>query len=59
LLPGRIDRLLAADTLPSAEETERIAASSECEYLGFRARDLQKLWQELREVRQEAQQIFR
>jgi putative nucleotidyltransferase with HDIG domain len=58
-LAERIDRLLAADTLPSAEETERIAASSECEYLGFRARDLQKLWQELREVRQEAQQIFR
>jgi putative nucleotidyltransferase with HDIG domain len=58
-LAERIDRLLSLDDPPSAEQTERIAASSECEYLGFSARDLARLWQELRAVKQEAQQIFR
>jgi putative nucleotidyltransferase with HDIG domain len=58
-LAEKIDRLLHLDSLPSAEQTEQIAATTECEYLGFRARDLAKLWAELREVKQEAQQIFR
>ena len=58
-LAERIDRTLRLDALPSAQETERIAATTECEYLGFRARDLEKLWDELRAVKQEAQQIFR
>jgi hypothetical protein len=58
-LAERIDRLLLADELPSAEQTERLAASSECAYLSFTARDLAKLWEELRAAKQEAQQIFR
>ncbi len=58
-LAERIDRILHVDALPSTEETEKVAASTECEYLGFRARDLQKMWEELRAVKQEAQQIFR
>jgi HD-like signal output (HDOD) protein len=58
-LAERIDRLLLADELPSAEQTERLAASSECAYLNFTARDLAKLWEELRAAKQEAQQIFR
>jgi HD-like signal output (HDOD) protein len=58
-LAERLDRRLSLDDLPSAAETDRIAASSECEYLSFGARDLARLWSELRAVRQEAQQIFR
>jgi HD-like signal output (HDOD) protein len=58
-LAERIDRMLQLDSLPSAQETEKVAATTECEYLGFRARDLEKLWDELRAVKREAQQIFR
>jgi putative nucleotidyltransferase with HDIG domain len=58
-LAERIDRILQLDALPSAQETERLAATPECEYLDFRARDLGRLWDELRTVKQEAQQIFR
>jgi putative nucleotidyltransferase with HDIG domain len=57
-LAERLDRLLSVEDKPSAEHAERLAASSECEYLGFGARDLAKLWDELRAVKQEAQQIF-
>ena len=58
-LAEKVDRLLLPESLPTAEETERMAATPECEYLGFRARDLEKLWDELRQVKQEAEQIFR
>ena len=58
-LAERIDRILHLDALPSAQETERMANTAECEYLGLRARDLEKMWAELREVKQEAQHIFR
>lgn len=57
-LAERIDRVLHLDALPSAEETEQIAASPEGEYLGFAARDLQKIWEELRAVKTEARSIF-
>jgi putative nucleotidyltransferase with HDIG domain len=58
-LAERIDRILRLDSLPSTQETEHIAATAECDYLGFRARDLEKIWEELRAVQQEARQIFR
>jgi putative nucleotidyltransferase with HDIG domain len=58
-LAEKVDRILRLDALPSAKETEQIVATTECEYLGFRARDLDKIWDELRAVKQEAQQIFR
>jgi len=58
-LAEKLDRLLRLDSLPSAEETDHLAATPECEYLGFRARDLEKIWDELRLVKQEAEQIFR
>jgi len=58
-LAEKIDRILGLDNLPSAQETERMAAAVECEYLGFTAHDLEGLWDELRSVKQEAQQIFR
>jgi HD-like signal output (HDOD) protein len=58
-LAEKIDRLLRPDSLPSAEETDRIAHAPECDYLGFRARDLDNLWDELYQVKQEAEQIFR
>jgi HD-like signal output (HDOD) protein len=58
-LAEKLDRLLGQESPPSAEETERIAATPECEYAGFRARDLDKIWVELRQVKQEAEQIFR
>lgn len=58
-LAEKIDRLLGQESQPSAEETERIATTPECEYLGFRARDLEEMWNELRQVKQEAEQIFR
>jgi len=58
-LAERIDRLLARESLPTAEETEHLVAIPECEYLGFRARDLEKIWEELRQVKHEAEQIFR
>ena len=58
-LAERIERMLGQESLPSAEQTEHVAALPECEYLGFRARDLAKIWDELRQVKQEAEQIFR
>jgi HD-like signal output (HDOD) protein len=58
-LAERIDRVLPIDGLPTPEETERISSSTECQYVGFRARDLEELWDELRAAKQEAQQIFR
>jgi HD-like signal output (HDOD) protein len=58
-LAERIDRLLASDDPPSAEQTELTAACSEGQYLNFSARDLSKLWAELRAAKQEAHQIFR
>jgi len=58
-LAEKLDRFLGQESLPSAEEIARIAATPECEYLGFRARDLDKIWDELRQVKQEAEQIFR
>jgi len=58
-LADKIDRVLTSHALPDAEETARIAASAECDYLGFRARDLAALWEELSSVKREAEQIFR
>jgi HD-like signal output (HDOD) protein len=58
-LAERIDRVLRIDALPSPQETAQVAAAPECEYLGFRPRDLEKMWDELRAVKQEARQIFR
>jgi HD-like signal output (HDOD) protein len=58
-LAERLDRLLSRDALPSREETERIATTPECEYMEFAARDLEEIWDELRQVKQEAEQIFR
>jgi HD-like signal output (HDOD) protein len=58
-LSERIDRYLGQESLPVGEVTARIATTPECEYLGFRARDLEKIWDELGQVKQEAEQIFR
>ena len=58
-LAEKLDRFLGQDSPPSTEETERIAATPECEYVGFSARDLEKMWPELRLAKQEAEQIFR
>jgi putative nucleotidyltransferase with HDIG domain len=58
-LAERLDRFLGRDALPTAEEMSRIETSPECEHLGFRARDLERLWNELRQVKQEAELIFR
>jgi len=58
-LAEKIDRILPLDALPSAKDAEHIAATTECEYVGFRARDLEKIWDELRAAKQEAEQIFR
>jgi putative nucleotidyltransferase with HDIG domain len=58
-LAEKLDRFLSQEALPGAEEMERIAATPECVYLGFRARDLEEMWDELRQVKQEAEQIFR
>jgi putative nucleotidyltransferase with HDIG domain len=58
-LAEKMDRFLSQEALPSAEQTAHIASTPECEYVGFSARDLEKLWDELRQVKQEAEQIFR
>ena len=58
-LAEKIDRFLGQESRPSKEEIERIAQAPECEYLGFGARDLEEIWDELRQVKQEAEQIFR
>jgi HD-like signal output (HDOD) protein len=58
-LAERIDRLLNADELPSREETEQIVATPECEYAGFRVRDMEAMWEDLLKVKREAEQIFR
>jgi len=58
-LAEKIDRFLRPESLPTAQETEHLAATPECEYLGFRSRDLEEIWDELRQVKQEAEQIFR
>ncbi len=58
-LAERIDRILRVDSLPSPQETAQVASTPESEYLSFRARDLEKLWDELRAVKAEAHQIFR
>jgi putative nucleotidyltransferase with HDIG domain len=57
-LAENIDRIVRPDARPTAQETERIAGTPECEYLGFRARDLTKMWEELRAVKHEALLIF-
>jgi putative nucleotidyltransferase with HDIG domain len=58
-LAEKIDRMLLVDSLPTAEETARLASTPECEYVGFHARDLEKMWEELRTVKQEAERVFR
>jgi len=58
-LAERLDRHLNEDARPSAAVVDRIASTPECEYMGFRARDLEQMWDELRQVKQEAEQIFR
>jgi HD-like signal output (HDOD) protein len=55
----RIDHVLPLDGLPNAAETAAIAVMPECEYVGFVARDLDAMWEELRMVKREAVQIFR
>ena len=57
-LAERVDRFLGRDSLPTAEEMGHLVSSPECEHLGFRARDLEKIWDELRQVKQEAEQLF-
>ena len=58
-LAERLDHHLSQDDRPNATVVERIASTPECEYMGFRARDLEQMWDELRQVKQEAEQIFR
>ena len=58
-LAERLDRALGQESRPSSETIERIAGTPECAYLGFGARDLEHMWDELRAVKQEAEQIFR
>jgi hypothetical protein len=58
-LAERVDRFLGRDSLPTAEEMDHLVSSPECEHLGFRGRDFEKLWDELRQVKLEAELIFR
>jgi HD-like signal output (HDOD) protein len=58
-LAERLDRFLGRDSLPSSEEVSHLASSPEGEHLGFRVRDLEGMWDELRQVKQEAELIFR
>jgi putative nucleotidyltransferase with HDIG domain len=58
-LAERIEHLLKTSGEASDEELERLTATTDCQHLGFTARDLRKFWSELRTVYQEATQLFR
>jgi len=57
-LAERIDHILRASPEPSGAVLAHVAQATECQYLGFSARDLQRFWDELQEVHREADQLF-
>jgi putative nucleotidyltransferase with HDIG domain len=57
-LAERIDHILHVSPEPSDDVLAHAAKTTECQYLGFSARDLQKFWDELSAVQREAEQIF-
>jgi putative nucleotidyltransferase with HDIG domain len=58
-LAERIEHLLKTTADPSDEDLERLAATTDCQYVAFKARDLRKAWNDLRTVYREATQLFR
>jgi hypothetical protein len=57
-LAERIDHILHASPEPSDDVLAHVAKTTDCQYLGFDARDLRKFWDELSVVQREAAQIF-
>jgi putative nucleotidyltransferase with HDIG domain len=57
-LAERIDHILHTSPEPSDHVLAHVAQTTDCQYLGFSARDLQKFWDELSAVQREAEQIF-
>lgn len=58
-LAERIEHIIKTSGEPSGEELERLVATTDCQHLGFTARDLRKSWNDLRTVQGEANQLFR
>jgi putative nucleotidyltransferase with HDIG domain len=58
-LAERIDHTLRTSPEPTDDQFERLAATTDCQYLGFKARDFQRFWNDLRELQHEAEQIFK
>lgn len=54
----RIEHIIKTSGEASDEELERLAATTDCQYLAFTARDLRKYWNDLRTVQREALQLF-
>jgi putative nucleotidyltransferase with HDIG domain len=57
-LAERIDHILHTSPEPSDDVLAHVAKTTDCQYLGFGARDLHKFWDELSVVQREAEQIF-
>jgi putative nucleotidyltransferase with HDIG domain len=57
-LAERIDHILRTSPEANDDVLERMAQTTDCQYLGFTARNLRKFWNELSEVQREAKQIF-
>lgn len=58
-LAERIDHVMGTSPDVSDDDLNRVAATTDCQYLGFSARDLRRSWNDLREVQHEAAQLFR
>src|SRR5450631_1462188 len=57
-LAERIDHILHTSPEPTDDLLAHVAKTTDCQHLGFSARDLRKFWCELSEVQREAEQIF-
>jgi putative nucleotidyltransferase with HDIG domain len=55
----RIEHILKTSGDPTDEELERLAATTDCQHLAFKPRDLRQFWNEMRTVYQDAARLFR
>jgi len=58
-LAERVDRMLSTETSPGDSAMAHLATAPECEYVGFKLRDLTEMWDELVSVKHEAEQMFK
>ena len=58
-LAERIDHILHTSPEPSDDVLVHVAKTTDCQYLGFKARDLRKVWNDLIELQREAEQMFK